>query len=201
MNVVVHMVPQASPALASGAASVNDATHVRLTRFNYLVVDHVGFRARTARTLMKAAGLRCVEICPSSGIALKLLETGTVGAILVAFDLEGAGGPEFARRLRRNPDPLRRQTPIVMVTADPSLEVLRRATDAGVNELLVAPFSVQSLYTRVRRAVIAPKPFVVSATYIGPRRELKDAAAPGVPDRYMPSSESDPVDSAYLAAT
>lgn len=183
MSAYVRTIPGTVPDMTGRVGSENDSTHTRLAQIKYLVVDHIGFRARTAVNEMKTAGLRRVEICDSAEIALKLLETGLIGAAIVAFDLAAVDGPEFTRRVRHVTDPVRRQVPIIMVASIPSIDALGRAKNAGVNEFLATPFSVADLYGRVYRAVVTPKPFVVSEVYVGPCRRLKDAPLPDLSER------------------
>lgn len=161
-------------------SSAADTMHSRLVGQKYLVVDHIASRARATRAQLKTAGLHRVEICASAEMAIDFVHAGMIGAVVVAFDLDGIGGIEFTKRLRRMPDPSLRQTPVIMISAEPSKEILGRAIDAGVNEFLAAPFSVRDLYGRIYRAILAPKPFVVSATYVGPLRGPNDMSPSGM---------------------
>lgn len=188
MSVHVRVIPGTVPDVARRMGTDQDAAHTRLVQAKYLVVDHIGFRARTAVNEMKTAGLRRVEVCDNAEIALKLLGTGLIGAAIVAFDLAAVDGPEFTRRVRHGMDPALRQIPIIMIASIPSIDALGRAKNAGVNEFLAMPFSVSDLYGRIYRAVVTPKPFVVSATYVGPCRRLKDAPLPDLSERRRETS-------------
>ncbi len=47
---------------------------------------------------------------------------------------------------------------------------MAEARDAGVTEFLVKPISAKGLYQRIVSVVMAPRPFIKTATYFGPCR-------------------------------
>lgn len=59
---------------------------------------------------------------------------------------------------------------IIVTTWQPSENLVRRVVECGADDLLVQPASRQSLRNRIETLTFNRKPFVVTATYIGPDR-------------------------------
>ena len=76
-------------------------------------------------------------------VALAWCRHNETDLILVDHLMPGLDGIEFTRRLRGFPG--RAQTPVLMVTASAEAEVRSQALQAGVNELLIKPFSFDQL--------------------------------------------------------
>ena len=66
--------------------------------------------------------------------------------VLLDLDLEGdQDGLEVCRTLRREPDPILAQVPIVMLTGATTREDIRAALKAGANSYMGKPYSPKSL--------------------------------------------------------
>jgi len=71
---------------------------------------------------------------------------------------------------------------IIVTTWQPSENLVRRVIDCGADDLLVQPASRRALRSRIDTLTFNRKPFVVTATYIGPnRRADSDRSDPDVP--------------------
>lgn len=91
-------------------------------------------------------------------------------------------GLAFVRQLRRS-NLACREAPVIMVTSQPTLKAMREAQSAGAHEFLVRPFSALQLGKRLE-AVIAPRPWIETASYAGPdRRRFNSAGELPGPDR------------------
>lgn len=90
-------------------------------------------------------------------------------------------GLAFVRALRRSGLPCR-QAPVIMMAIQPTLRDMREAQNAGAHELLVRPFSAYQLGKRLE-AIIAPRPWIETASYVGPDRRRFNSAALLGPDR------------------
>ena len=90
-------------------------------------------------------------------------------------------GLAFVRKLRRSDLPCR-EAPVIMMTSQPTLRAMRDAQNAGAHEFLVRPFSAQHLAKRLE-VVIAPRPWIETASYVGPDRRRFNSAALLGPDR------------------
>lgn len=59
---------------------------------------------------------------------------------------------------------------IIVTTFEPTQTLIGRAFNAGVDDVLVKPVSLKQVHDRVATLVEARRPFIVTATYIGPDR-------------------------------
>lgn len=59
---------------------------------------------------------------------------------------------------------------VIITTWQPSEDIVRRVVDCGADDLLVLPASRKGLRNRINTLTFNRKPFVVTATYIGPNR-------------------------------
>jgi DNA-binding response OmpR family regulator len=100
------------------------------------------------------------------------------GLVFVEQTMDGLA---FVRALRRSALPCR-EAPVIMMTSQPTLRAMREAQNAGAHEFLVRPFSAYQLAKRLE-AVAAPRPWVETASYIGPDRRRFNSAALLGPDR------------------
>ena len=115
------------------------------------------------------------------------------------------GGIELTRSIRRAavtgdrriPNP---QAPVIIVTGHRSEADVEVARSAGVNEFVIKPFTPAALLSRIQLVLLKPRPFVVSADYIGPDRRRKLELSYNGPLRRS-SDPTEVVDVAERAAT
>ena len=156
----------------------------RLCGLSYLVVDHSRITRSTVKDALNGIGIRAIVEIEDAERALRHAEHHPVDAIIVDYEIPGVNGAEFVWRLRRSPNERTRQIPVIMVSDHADQSRVQIALDAGVSEYLAKPFSQTDLYTRLRRSVLAPKPFVVAPDYVGPdRRLLMNGARNGIERR------------------
>lgn len=98
-----------------------------------LELEHAGYQPRVV-----ADGTAALEAWSEWGPELVLLDLG----------LPGLDGVEVCRRIRASS-----RTPIVVLTARGSVEDRVRGLDAGADDYLVKPFSLDELMARVRSAL------------------------------------------------
>lgn len=99
---------------------------------------------RTARQ----AGFRLVGVASDGAEALELVKRTSPSVALLDIQMPRLGGLEVARRLREE-----HPTPVVILTAYESDELLREARDAGVGAYLTKPPDASSLLRAVEIAV------------------------------------------------
>lgn len=72
--------------------------------------------------------------------------------------------------------------PVILLTFHSDRTTIRRAVDAGVDDVLLKPVSTRMLVERIEVIALARKPFVVTSDYIGPdRRKSTDRGDGGIP--------------------
>ena len=84
-------------------------------------------------------------------------------------------GIEFVRRVRTDPTSPNPFLPIIMVSGHASTARVGMARDAGVNEFMVKPVSVDAMLKRMDAVIRHPRPFIRAKEYFGPdrRRSIK----------------------------
>ena len=103
---------------------------------------------------------------PSAEEALERLRRCPADLVITDLRLPGMGGAQLARRLRGG----RRPTPVIVVTAFGSSDVLQELAGYGVHAVFPKPFRVDQVRRSVREAVGA-------AAAARPPRALRGSAA------------------------
>lgn len=83
-------------------------------------------------------------------------------------------GIELIEKIRTSPKSPNRFVPIIMTAGSGHLSRVIKSRDAGVSEYLVKPFAADGLAMRITRVIERPRPFVISDTYTGPERRVRD---------------------------
>lgn len=143
---------------------------IDLSPVNVLIIDD----SRYARSFIKSAllsfGVRNVAEAGDGPAGIEVLRQGKIDLVLVDHDMQPMDGVAFTRMVRSGAEVACRDVPIVMVSGMAEMEKVIEARNAGVNEFLVKPVSADSLFRRVRNALVNPRPFVVTPAYVGPCR-------------------------------
>ena len=145
----------------------------KICALSYLIVDDSRFARTTVKNVLRVLGIRNVSEAEDAAQAFVIVEKQGVDVVIVDFEMPGMSGAEFTWRLRRSKIERIQQMPVVMISNHVDETHIRQAINSGVNEFLPKPFSQGSLYARLRRAAVNPKPFIVAEGYVGPDRRLK----------------------------
>lgn len=158
-----------------------------LSQIDLLVVEHDVGMAATWRRLLDGLGIRNLRLASSLERAWAALSApgGKADVLICRWEMPAgddgmADGLDLVQRLRCDPASSVPFLPAIIVTATITRERVRKALDAGVNELLVLPLSGKALETRLREIVERPRPFVRGGGYFGPdRRRFSRPDYPG----------------------
>lgn len=96
--------------------------------------------------------------------------------ILLDWNAHPVNGEAFVRQLRRASDPALAETPVIAVVANADRDIVFAARDAGVNVVLLRPFSAAQLLEKVMWTLGQDTPFIRSEFYVGPDRRRFRAA-------------------------
>jgi DNA-binding NarL/FixJ family response regulator len=113
-----------------------------------LVDDHQMFGESLRKALDEEPGIRIVALADSGAAAIAAFERENPDVVLVDYRLPDADGVELARRFKKD----RPECQVVMVTAEESEEVLRRAIEAGCSGYLTKERRVDELILAIRKA-------------------------------------------------
>lgn len=142
---------------------------------SFLIVEENTSDVWTLKTLLRAFGVRQIEECADGARACDAFQAATPEIVLLSDRLSPVKSFEIVKRLRDfddSPDPY---VPIIL--AGPQLDNarIRRARDAGVNEMIKKPVTATDLYRAIDAVVNRPRPFIRVASYFGPCRRRADA--------------------------
>lgn len=110
-----------------------------------LIVDDDPSLRRFLRTELELEGYQCQEAATGQQ-ALTLIRGESWGLVVLDWTLPDFSGVEICRRLRSSNNP----TPVLMLTGVDGIEDRVKALDAGADDYLVKPFSIEELLARLR---------------------------------------------------
>jgi two-component system chemotaxis response regulator CheY len=126
---------------------------------------------RTLRDVLLGMGFPSIIVAGTTAEAMRMIVEQRPSVVLLDAKLPGGDGIKFTRRLRREGDSL----PVILMAQAPDASLVAAARDAGVNEMVLKPLSMESLVLRLMHVLQVPRPFVRSPGYLGPdRRRLPE---------------------------
>jgi DNA-binding response OmpR family regulator len=104
---------------------------------------------------------------------LELTEQFNPSIVITTSRLPEVSGLEFTRLIRAGYKNVSRQTSIIVMTNTATTSFLTAARDSGADELLLRPFTVSAVLSRVQAVIERPREFIDSAGYVGPCRRRR----------------------------
>jgi hemerythrin-like metal-binding protein len=133
---------------------------VDFEQLSVLVVDdQFNFRS-LLRNILNSCGISRVREARDGQEAFDLLSGEPAEVVLVDDGMTPVDGLEFTRMVRAskgNPDP--RTVIILLPSEEITKEYLRKATRAGVHDLVVKPLATNAVRSRIERHMAHPLPF------------------------------------------
>jgi CheY-like chemotaxis protein len=158
------------------------AKHLDLD-LSVLVVDDNEHMRALLRAMLHAIGLREVLDAHDGSQAMTRLREREVDVVITDLWMEPLDGLDFVRLLRRSPNSPCPTVPVIMVTGHATVQHVRDARDAGVDELLTKPVAARDLVDRLHNVVEHRRPYVRAGDYFGPERRRKADPAYDGPNR------------------
>jgi len=175
----------------------------RLDNINVMVVDGKSKTGNLIKCILNRLGFRNVFIASDASSGVNLIRDKKIDLVFANWDLyvlskpvaNDAGakpdpeilplsGAKFVERLRASPSSPNPFLPVVMfLPLDGTSAELTLARDAGVNEILMKPFTVESLCKKIASIVEEPRIFINSGPYKGPCRRIANTPVPGKMER------------------
>ena len=152
------------PAPAS-ASPVTDPQPTNSTRsLRFLVVDDHPVNRLLVRQVLQRQWPKAEVLDAADGAqALTLLQQGPrFDLVLMDMVMPVMDGIDATAAMRASPQPQLRQTPVLGLTANVSVDDLRRFRQAGLDALLLKPFEIERLCSEVLR-LTNPQPVAVPA--------------------------------------
>jgi len=142
-----------------------------------LIVDGGGYDRSLIRSILASFGAGTLLQAADRAEAVAILADQHVDLAILDHH---SGGIALTRQLRGGDTGCRIDLPIVMISGSADGSQAAEARNAGIDEFLAKPVTAESLYRRVRSALINRRPFVQCAVYVGPcRRSIELPPAGG----------------------
>lgn len=157
-----------------------------LQRLSVMVVEDSNYMRSMLTMSMRALGVGVVKEAEHGGDAIDILKLMskdpvragimTVDVIFSNWQMSPIDGMMLLRWVRRHKESPSRFIPFVMVTAHAERKKVAEARDMGVTEMLVKPYSVEMVATRLLQVIDKPRQFVHTNDYFGPDRRRHQVA-------------------------
>jgi two-component system chemotaxis response regulator CheY len=152
----------------------------RLANVRVLVADRDYRTASLLHRILTSFGFRHLDLTTNGESALALLRSRPFDLIITEWNMEPVDGLELVKAIRaaKDDERIRRDIPIVMLTARSEIDKVQAARDAGITEFVVKPFTAKTISHRLIQVIDAPRAFVEAGTYVGPCRRRREAPPP-----------------------
>ncbi len=147
-----------------------DKEKSRFSGKTVLIVDEDANMANILSTVLSELDVEWALTPPSMREASEILATGRVDCVVLDWLKGGGPGLEFVRFIRTSADSPDKELPIVLCTADTTIENVVFARDTGVSEIIAKPFSVAEVEAKLSAAMFRRRSFVRSEEFCGPDR-------------------------------
>jgi two-component system, chemotaxis family, chemotaxis protein CheY len=155
----------------------------RFDRLKILVVDDNVHMRKLVTTILQAFGVTQVFEADCGDRAWAILRESNPDVIVLDWVMEGMSGLELMRMIRTNPTAPNPFVPVIMLSGHTSMDHVRQARDAGVNEFIAKPVSIKTMMSRLVAVIEHPRPFVRTQGYFGPCRRRRGAEEYRGPER------------------
>jgi CheY-like chemotaxis protein len=146
---------------------------VELDSLKILIVDSKRTNSKLLRDVLGVLGIRQVTSVDEGPAAMNSLRANDFDAIF-CDDAMGPDGPAaFVIGLRKDPNPQCHKIPVFLMSNAPNKKQVELARDAGVNDFLALPFSVNTVKNKLMSVLVAPKEFIKSDAFAGPDRRRR----------------------------
>jgi len=123
--------------------------------------------------VLRGAGFQNIMHCRDGRQLLERTEEFAPFIVITTSRLPEISGLEFTRLIRAGYRTVPRNLGIIAMTDTPTKAFLEAARESGVDEMLVRPFTAESVLARINAVIARPREFIDSVSYVGPCRRRK----------------------------
>jgi PleD family two-component response regulator len=138
-----------------------------------IINDNKAERSLFVRVL-HALGIVNIREAGTRKDAISHLGRFQASLVLGDFARDQSEGILFAKWVRTAPESSNPFVPIILLMAKPSVQEVKDALDAGVNEIMIKPATIKGVGDRIRAVLENPREFVRVDAYVGPDRRRRD---------------------------
>lgn len=143
---------------------------LNLKSMRLLIVDANEFSRSFTREVCRAFKFQDIHGASTSAEAMQYMQSHEVDMVITDLLLEPVNGADLTRHIRRVPGIRNPFVPIIVLSGSSDKDLILEVQNAGANEFMNRPFELRQLLGRFSQILLAPRPFIRSATYIGPDR-------------------------------
>jgi PleD family two-component response regulator len=119
-----------------------------------LVADESTHMRRIVREILLRAGIKRILEATDGADAIAQYTTLLPDVVILEWELPLLSGEDFIRLARTSPETAKRDTPIVLMLANPQKTVVSLAIKLGIKDIVAKPLSPKALCSRVFEAVV-----------------------------------------------
>jgi CheY-like chemotaxis protein len=142
-------------------------------RLKFLVVDDNAHMRKLVYAILQAFGVHEIVEAADGERAWSLLREVNPDIIIVDWVMDGMTGIDLVKMIRTHPQSPNCFVPVIMLTGYTQADRVAAARDAGINEFLAKPVSVNAMMSRIVSVIEQPRPFVRTSQYFGPCRRRR----------------------------
>ena len=131
---------------------------------------------REMRQVLTHAGLKQVSAHANLANLANLLGQVPPDLIMLSAQLD-PGVFDFIRNIRHNKIGTNPFVVIMTVVAPDDVESVKRAMQAGTDDIIIAPAKEEQILQRLKRVMLNRLPFIVTSDYVGPDRRARNRAS------------------------
>lgn len=152
---------------------MSSQTKLPLSYFHTIIADPNYHLASILKTMLTAMGFVHVQIVRSEKEAYECIRLYKYDILLTELSFREGSGLRLVERIRQTPECLNPTLPVIALSGRAELSDVMAARDVGINEFVVKPFTIQTIFDRLERVIEFPRNFLVSQNYIGPERRFR----------------------------
>lgn len=145
----------------------------RFDRLKILVVDDSAHMRKLVIAILQAFGVTEIVEAADGEKAWALLHDVAPDVIVLDWVMDGMSGIDLIKMIRSHPRSPNPFVPVIMLTGHTHVDRVEEARDAGINEFLAKPVSVNAMMQRLVSVIEQPRPFVRTSQYFGPCRRRR----------------------------
>ncbi|ADC89142.1 response regulator receiver protein [Thermocrinis albus DSM 14484] len=115
----------------------------------FLVVDDMSTMRKIVKTLLNQLGYTNVDEAENGRDALAKLRSSSYDLVLLDWNMPEMDGLELLKAIRA--DDSLRHIPVIMITAEAKKENVLAAIQAGANNYIVKPFTLETLRDKLEK--------------------------------------------------
>jgi len=156
-----------------------------------LIIDDRRSMRAIVRSILSQLSCLFIRDVGGAASAFEEMQGFPCDLIIVDWNMEPLDGLDFVRLVRTATDSRNPFVPIIMLSGHTEFIRVAVARDAGLNEFLAKPCSVQQMRSRIHSVFKNPRPFIRGKKYFGPCRRRMDSGPPhGKADRRIKGPEA-----------